>query len=86
MMEVYQSLSLFMCRNCGAELGRTDGVRLLIACTIGEQSVAIEFRDRTRPYCPLCHRLTVWYPAKEGKVTAPVPVVEIVLANCAVMV
>jgi len=54
--------SKFHCRHCPTELGSTDGVRLLIAVVIGGRELLLEFRDRTKPYCPICGKLSVWYP------------------------
>lgn len=56
--------SKFHCRHCNAELGATDGVRLLIACLVGDQQLVLEFRHLTKPHCPVCSRLTPWYPAE----------------------
>lgn len=54
----------FHCRHCQAELGTTDGLRLMIACLIEGEITVMEFRDTTRPRCPRCEKFTPWIKPK----------------------
>jgi hypothetical protein len=46
--------SKFHCRHCRAELGLTDGLRLVIAL--------VEIYSRVPLTCQKCHKVTVWHP------------------------
>ncbi len=50
----------FACRYCQCELGRTDGVRLLVDVLIGERVKTLVIRESVRIGCPDCHRQTKW--------------------------
>lgn len=49
--------SKFTCRHCRAELGLTDGLRLVIAL--------VEIYSRVSLTCRECRRVTIWYPPRD---------------------
>ncbi len=48
----------FCCRQCQAELGLTDGLRLFVAAVILEGRISLR--------CANCQKVTVWYPPKNA--------------------
>jgi hypothetical protein len=65
----------FCCKRCKAELGVTNGLRLIVG--------SVEFRARIPLRCLICQVVTVWYPPRLPKVGKPqnvdaIPVLSIV--------
>ena len=55
----------FACSHCQREIGRTDGLRLLLGIIVaGKWLTLATIRQRVKLYCPACGVGTIWHEPK----------------------